>query len=85
MTTPNAGENMKQWELSFTAGGKAEWGFLGGQRYRICLPMQEMQVQSLDQEGRLEEELATHSRILAWKIPRTEETRGQQSTGSQRV
>ena len=31
--------------------------------------MQEMQVQSLGQEDPLEEELATHSNILAWKIP----------------
>ena len=35
--------------------------------------MQEMQVQSLGQEDSLEEEMATHSSILAWEIPRTEE------------
>lgn len=29
MTTPNAGENVKQWELSFTAGGKARMGLPG--------------------------------------------------------
>ena len=34
--------------------------------------MQEMQVQSLDQEEPLEEEMATHSRILAWKTPWTQ-------------
>ena len=34
--------------------------------------MQETQVQSLGQEGRQEEEMATHSSILAWEIPRTE-------------
>ena len=34
---------------------------------------QEMQVQSLDQEDRLEEEMATHFSILAWEIPWTEE------------
>ena len=33
----------------------------------------------------LEKEMATHSRILAWKIPRTEEPGGLQSMGSQRV
>ena len=33
----------------------------------------------------LEEEMATHSSILAWEIPRTEETDGIQSTGSPRV
>ena len=35
--------------------------------------MQEMQVQSLDQEEPLEKETATHSNILAWEIPWTEE------------
>ena len=34
---------------------------------------QEMEVQSLDQEDPLEESMATHSSILAWRIPRTEE------------
>ena len=37
------------------------------------------------QEDPLEEEMATHSTILAWKISQTEETGGLQSTGSQRV
>ena len=36
-------------------------------------------------EDPLEEEIATHSSILAWKIPWTEEPGGLQSTGSQRV
>ena len=35
--------------------------------------MQEKQVQSLDQEDLLEKEMATHSSILAWEIPWTEE------------
>ena len=38
--------------------------------------MQEMQVWSLGQEYPLEEEMATHSSILAWEIPRTEEPGG---------
>ena len=38
--------------------------------------MQETQVQSLGQEDLLEEEMATHSSILAWKIPWTEEAGG---------
>ena len=46
--------------------------------------MQEMQVWSLGQEDPLEEEMATHSSILAWKILWTE-PRGLQSTGSQRA
>ena len=51
---------------------------------RIHLPMQETQgtwVQSLDQEDSLKEEVATHSSILAWKIPWTEEPGGLQSMG----
>ena len=44
--------------------------------------MQEMWVQSLGQEGPLQKEMATHSRILAWAIAWTEEPRGLQSMGS---
>ena len=47
--------------------------------------MQETQVQSLGQEDSLEEGMATHSSILAWRIPWTEEPGGLQSMGSQRV
>ena len=46
---------------------------------------QEMWVQSLGWEDPLEEEMATHSSILAWKIPWTEEPRGLQPMGSKRV
>ena len=42
-----------------------------------------MQVQSLDWEDPLEEGMATHSSILAWRIPRTEESGGLRSIGSQ--
>ena len=46
-----------------------------------CLPtMQETQVQSLGWEGLLEKEMATHSSILAWKIPWTEEPGGLQKS-----
>ena len=47
--------------------------------------MQETQVQSLGQEVPLEKEMATHSSILAWKIPWTEKPGGLWSMGSQRV
>ena len=47
--------------------------------------MWEMWVQSLGQEDPLEKGMATHSSILALKIPWTEETGGLQSIGSQRV
>ena len=46
--------------------------------------MQETRVQSLVQEDPLEEEMATHPSILAWRIPWTEEAGGLQSMGSQR-
>ena len=46
---------------------------------------QETWVQSLGQEDALEKETSTHSSILAWKIPWTEEPGGPQSTGLQTV
>ena len=46
---------------------------------------QEVWVQSLGQEDPLEKEMATHSSILAWPVPWTEETGGLQPIGSQRV
>ena len=42
-----------------------------------------VRVQSLGQEGPLEKEMATHSSILAWETPLTEEPDGLQSMGSQ--
>ena len=47
--------------------------------------MQETQVQSLGQEDPLEEGMETHSSVLSWRIPWTEEPGGLQSTGSQRI
>ena len=47
--------------------------------------MKETQVRSLGQEVPMEEEMATHFSILAWKIPWTEESQGLQSMGSQKV
>ena len=44
-----------------------------------------MQVQSLGQEESLEEGMATHSSILDWRIPWTEEPGGLESMGSQRA
>ena len=46
---------------------------------------EETQVRPLSQEDPLEEEIAMHTSILAWKIPLTGEPGGLQSTGSQRV
>ena len=47
--------------------------------------MQETQVRSLGQEDILEKEMATHSSILAWRIPWTEKPGGLQSMGMKRV
>ena len=59
--------------------------FLGGSVVRNSSARQEMQFQSLGGQDPLEKEMATHSSILAWRIPRTEKPGGLQSTGSQRV
>ena len=55
------------------------------QMVKSLLAMQESQVQSLGQEDPLEKEMATHSRIFASEIPRTEEPGRLQSMGWQRV
>ena len=58
---------------------------LVAQRIKRLPAMQKTQVQSLGWEDPLEKEMATHSSILAWRIPWTEEPGGLHSTGSQRV
>ena len=52
---------------------------------KLLPTMQETWAQSLGREDLLEKEMATHSSILAWKIPWTEEPGRLQSMGSQRV
>ena len=54
------------------------------QRVKNLPAMQETWVRSLGWEDPLEEEMATHSSILAWEIPRTEEPVGLQFMGSQK-
>jgi len=54
-------------------------GFPGGSEVKNRPAKQETQVQSLGQEDPLEKEMATHSSILAWRIPWTEEPGGLQS------
>ena len=61
------------------------WGFPGGSVVKNPPAKQEMWIQSLGGEGPLEEEMATHSSILAQGIPWTEEPGRIQSMGSQRV
>ena len=57
----------------------------GAQMIKNLSAMQETWVQSLGQEGPLEKGLATHSSILACRIPSTEEPGGLESMRSQRV
>ena len=64
---------------------KEETDFPGGSVVKNLPARQEMQVQSLGREDALEEEIATHSRILAWRISWTEEPGGLQFMGPQRV
>ena len=60
------------------------WAFLVVQMVKNLPTMQKTQVRSLDQEDPLEKEMATHSSILAWRIPWTEEPGELHSTGLQR-
>ena len=65
-----------------------EWNFPGGSAVKDLLAMQEPQetwVRSLGQKDPLEESMAIHSNILAWRIPGTEESGGLPFIGLQRV
>ena len=62
-----------------------DWASLVVQMVKNLPAMQEIQIRSLGQEDPLEKGLATHSGILAWTIPWTEEPSRLQSMGSQRV
>ena len=59
------------------------WSFPGGSVVKNLPAKQEMGVQSLGWEDSLEKEMATHSSVLAWRIPWTEEPSRLQSRGSQ--
>ena len=61
------------------------WASLVAQKVKCLLAMQETQVGSLSGKDTLEKEVATHSSILAWRIPWTEEPGRLQSMGSQWV
>ena len=60
-------------------------GFPSGSEVKNLPAMQETLVRSLGLEHPLEEGTATHSSILAWRVPRTEAPGGLQSIGLQRV
>ena len=63
--------------MTFAFGGQVHWKDLPA--------IWETWIQSLGQEDPLEKGMATHSRILAWRIPWTEEPGGLQPMNSQRV
>ena len=68
-----------------TSHGWVNRASLVAERLKHLPPMRETQVRSLGWEDPLEKEMATHSSILAWRIPWTEEPGRLQSTGLQRV
>ena len=80
--TVTAQENITMSILIFILGFRAS---LLAQMVKNLPAMQDTWVQSLGQEDTLEKGMATHSNILAWRIPLTEEPGGLQSTGLQRV
>ena len=59
-------------------------GFPGGSAVKNPPTKQKMQDESLSQEDPMEKEIATHSSILAWEIPWTEESGEVQSMGKQK-
>ena len=72
-------------DLSVTLYHKSSYATLVAQKVKNLSSILKTQIQSLDWEDPLEKEMATHSSILAWRIPWTEEPGGLQSTGSQSV
>ena len=81
----------KERSASYSAGGivinvKCSYrAYLVAQLVKNLPAMQKTWIQSLGQEYPLEEGLATHSSILAWRIPWTEKPGGKQSIGPHRV
>ena len=77
--------HVRGWWLQFRALVSPEELSLVAQTVKSLPAVRETQVRSLAQEDPLEKEMATHSRIRAWKIPQPEESGGLQSMGSKRV
>ena len=80
-----AGRFFTIWAIMKLKFSKNNGASLVAQRLKHLPAMRENWVQSLGWEDPLEKEMATHSSILAWRIPWTEEPGGLQSTGLQRV
>ena len=77
----NQERHWREWWISMWVKGREE--FPGGSGVKNPPAVYKTRVRSLSREDPLEEEMATHSSILAWKIPWTEEPGGLESTGSQ--
>ena len=73
----------QDWGYYRRVGWRVEGAFLVAQTVKKLPAMQKTWVRSLGREEPLEAGMTTHSSILAWRIPWTEETGGLQSTGSQ--
>ena len=92
LCTPSAGgrgsipgQGTRPYMSQFKSSHATTRASLVAQTVKNLPAMQETWVRSLGWEDPLEEGMATHSSILAWRIPWTEEPGGLQSTGSQRV
>ena len=72
-------------QLGFGGWSTHKWASLVAQTVKNLPEIQETQVWSLRWEYSLEKGMATHSSILSWEIPGTEEPGGLQSMGSQRI
>ena len=73
------------WKLVFNWSLKFFWASLVAQLVKNLPAVQGTQLRSLGREDSLEKETATHSSILAWRIPWTEEPGGLQAMGLLRV
>ena len=88
LSTPglrNSEPMLFQWLTCFCEANLWKWNSPVAQMIKRLRTMRETRVQSLGQEDPLEKEMATHSSILSWKIPWTDDPGRLQSIGSQRV
>ena len=85
MRLRNLGDNQVILRRQLDTNLAAQWASLVAQMVKTLLAMWEAWVQSLSWEHPLEKGMGTHSSILTWEIPWTEEHGGLQSMGSQRV
>ena len=82
---PSVGSHRVRHDWSDFAAAYGCWGFPGGSDGKESASKRETWVQSLGWEGPLEEGMATHSNVLAWRIPGMGVPGGLLSMGSHRV